>query len=73
MNVISSHHQAVRDAGSLQVVAHASGDDVIEMVTIPQRHFYVGVQWHPELGDDAPCHLGLFKALVQAARAWKSK
>lgn len=45
--VVSSHHQAVEDAGRLRVIAH-SVDGVIEAVDDPDRPYYVGVQWHPE-------------------------
>lgn len=45
--VVSSHHQAVEDAGRLRVIA-TSTDGVIEVIDDPARQFYVGVQWHPE-------------------------
>lgn len=49
--VVSSHHQAVTDAGSLRVVAK-SPDGVIEAIDNPAHpYFYVGVQWHPERGE----------------------
>lgn len=51
--VVSSHHQAVENAGRLRVTA-TSPDGVIEVIDDPARPFYVGVQWHPERG------LGLF-------------
>ena len=69
MPVVSSHHQAVSNPGSLAVVARAD-DDLLEMILQPERRFYVGVQWHPELGEDESCNQGLFKALVQAC--WPS-
>jgi putative glutamine amidotransferase len=48
--VVSSHHQAVVDAGRLRVVATAP-DGVIEAIDDPSLPFYVGVQWHPERGE----------------------
>lgn len=45
--VVSSHHQAVVDPGSLRIIAH-SPDGVIEAIDDPNRPFYLGVQWHPE-------------------------
>lgn len=48
--VVSSHHQAVEDAGRLRVIA-ASPDGVIEVIDDPARLFYVGVQWHPERSE----------------------
>ncbi|MDB5344108.1 MAG: glutamine amidotransferase class-I [Schlesneria sp.] len=48
--VVSSHHQAVDDAGGLRVVARSPAG-VIETVDDPARFFYLGVQWHPERGE----------------------
>ena len=66
-SVISHHRQAVADPGRLRVVATAP-DGVIEAIDDPERAFFVGVQWHPERGDDA-VSLGLFRALIDAARS----
>jgi putative glutamine amidotransferase len=65
--VTSHHRQAVRDAGSMRVLAH-SPDGVIEAIERPGARFQVGVQWHPERTEDPALGLGLFEALVQAAR-----
>lgn len=65
--VVSSHRQAVADAGRLRIVATAP-DGVIEAIDDPARRFHVGVQWHPERGDDGPLSRGLIAALVSAAR-----
>ena len=48
--VVSSHHQAVENAGCLRVIA-TSPDGVIEAIDDPARLFYLGVQWHPERSD----------------------
>ncbi len=56
------HHQAVADPAAMTVSAYAT-DGVIEGVEDPGRRFLVGVQWHPEEGDDPR----LFEALVAAA------
>jgi putative glutamine amidotransferase len=61
--VPTHHHQAVDDPGTLTVTGWA-GDGVIEAVEDPSRPFLLGVQWHPEAGDDPR----LFEALVGAAR-----
>ncbi|MBL9031025.1 MAG: gamma-glutamyl-gamma-aminobutyrate hydrolase family protein [Phycisphaerae bacterium] len=61
----SNHHQAVRDAGRLRVIARAE-DGTIEGVADPSRPFYVGVQWHPERTEDDGLGLGLFRRLVAA-------
>lgn len=65
--LVQSHHrQALRDAGSLRVVATAV-DGVIEAVRDEDRPFYLGVQWHPERTQDADLGTGLFRDLVRAA------
>ncbi len=62
--VNSTHHQGVSDAGSLRVSAKATHDGLIEAVERTDVRFCMGVQWHPErIG-----HLGLYRALVEAAR-----
>ncbi len=64
--VVHSHHrQALRDAGSLEVIARAH-DGVIEAVRDASRPWWVGVQWHPERTDDAQLGQGLFDGLVRA-------
>lgn len=63
--VTSKHHQAVRSAGSLDVVAVAH-DGVIEAVEDPERRFFVGVQWHPERTTTAALGAALFEALLGA-------
>jgi putative glutamine amidotransferase len=56
------HHQAIQRVGSgLMAVAWAE-DQVIEAVELQGHRFAVGVQWHPEEGDD----LRVFEALVTA-------
>jgi putative glutamine amidotransferase len=63
--VPTHHHQGVGTLGSgLTPVAWAA-DGVIEAVQLDQEQhpFAIGVQWHPEAGDDP----GLFRALVAAA------
>jgi putative glutamine amidotransferase len=65
VQVNSTHHQAVRDAGPA-VVSATSPDGVVEAIELPDR-FAIGVQWHPELLA-GPEHLALYRALVEAAR-----
>lgn len=64
--VRSRHKQAVRDAGTLAVLARAD-DGLIEAVSDPSRRFYVGVQWHPERTADASVGDALFERLVRSA------
>jgi putative glutamine amidotransferase len=62
IRVSALHHQAIQRAGSgLMAVAWAE-DQVIEAVELQGHRFAVGVQWHPEEGDD----LRVFEALVAA-------
>lgn len=57
------HHQGVATAPGYDVVARAE-DGVIEGLHDPAARWRLGVQWHPEQGED----LRLFEALVAAAR-----
>ncbi len=59
------HHQSVVTHPGLVATAHA-GDGTVEALEDPDRPFWLGVQWHPEHGDD----LRLFRGLAQAARAF---
>jgi gamma-glutamyl-gamma-aminobutyrate hydrolase PuuD len=64
VTVLSSHHQAVDVPGrGLEAVAWAP-DGTPEAFEDPAADFVIGVQWHPEAGDDRT----LFEALVDAAR-----
>jgi anthranilate synthase component 2/putative glutamine amidotransferase len=57
------HHQALgRLADGLVPTAWAE-DGLVEAVELPGRRFCVGVQWHPEAGEDRR----LFAAQVEAA------
>jgi putative glutamine amidotransferase len=66
IEVPTRHHQAIDPAGlgrGLTPVAWAE-DGTIEAVEDRSLPFLLGVQWHPEAGDDP----SLFDALVEAAR-----
>ena len=65
MQVNSSHHQAVRDAGRFAVVNAVADDAVIEGIEDPRYRFCLGVQWHPEFGID-PGDRRIFDALIAA-------
>lgn len=60
--VPSLHHQAIQRAGSGLMAVGWAEDQVIEAVELQGHRFAVGVQWHPEEGDD----LRVFEALVAA-------
>lgn len=78
--VNSSHHQAVRQAGTgLRVVAVSPVDGVIEAVELEASdddapnydepdHFVLGVQWHPERTyAQSPLSRAIFAEFVRAA------
>ncbi len=62
--VPTHHHQAIGRLGGGLVATAWTDDGVIEAVEDRSVPFLLGVQWHPEAGDD----LGVFRALVAAAR-----
>jgi anthranilate synthase component 2/putative glutamine amidotransferase len=57
------HHQALGTVADGLVPAGWAEDGVLEAVEIRGARFGIGVQWHPEAGDDRR----LFGALVEAA------
>jgi putative glutamine amidotransferase len=58
------HHQAVGALGTGIEAAGWAADGTVEAVVLTGRAFVLGVQWHPEAGDDPR----LFEALVARAR-----
>ncbi|MET8411459.1 gamma-glutamyl-gamma-aminobutyrate hydrolase family protein [Streptomyces sp. NPDC005195] len=57
------HHQAVERLGQgLTASAHAA-DGTVEAIELPRPDWVLGVQWHPEMGED----LRVVRALVRAA------
>lgn len=63
--VHSHHHQALEDAGNLEIIARAD-DEVIEAVQHPNHLWYKGVQWHPERTENAQLGQHLFDQFVRA-------
>jgi putative glutamine amidotransferase len=66
--VTSHHHQALGRVGDGLVETAWAADGTLEGVEDPSRRFVVGVQWHPEAGEDA----ALFEALVAQAREYRA-
>lgn len=67
--VNSSHHQAVKDAGTLTVSGLAP-DGTIEACEDSSTPFCVGVQWHPEHPDRRVVDRGLIDGFLDAARQY---
>jgi len=63
--VATHHHQGVDRLGDGLITTAQAEDGTIEAVEFPGRRFVLGVQWHPEMGDD----LRILRALVAASRA----
>lgn len=70
LNVNSSHHQAVKNAGAGLLVTAKAPDGVIEGIEDPKHPFYIGVQWHPEDMAGESSAAGIFEAFVEAARRY---
>ncbi len=67
-HVASWHHQALESHGPFAAIGH-SDDGILEAIRHPERHFYVGVQWHPERTADATMGDAIFTRFIEAARA----
>ena len=67
-DVTSHHHQALGRVGDGLVETAWAADGTLEGIEDPSLRFAVGVQWHPEAGEDA----ALFDALVEQAREYRA-
>jgi putative glutamine amidotransferase len=63
-DVPTYHHQGLDRIGAGLVVTGWADDGTVEAVEDPSLPFFVGLQWHPEVGED----LTIFASLVEAAR-----
>ena len=63
-DVPTHHHQGIDRVGRGLVPSAWAEDGVVEAVEDPDAEFVVGVQWHPEAGEDR----SLFEAFVGAVR-----
>jgi putative glutamine amidotransferase len=66
--VASHHHQSIGRVGDGLVETAWAADGTLEGVEDPSLRFAIGVQWHPEAGEDA----ALFAALVEEARTYRA-
>ncbi|MEU1574564.1 gamma-glutamyl-gamma-aminobutyrate hydrolase family protein [Streptomyces collinus] len=57
------HHQAVDRLGEGLVPSAYAADGTVEAVELPCADWVLGVQWHPEMGED----VRVMRALVEAA------
>ena len=62
--VPAAHHQGIDRIGSGLLTVAWTPDQVVEAVELQGHRFGIGVQWHPEEGDDTR----IFEALVAAAK-----
>ena len=62
--VPAAHHQAISRIGHELLAVARTADQVVEAVELQGHRWGLGVQWHPEDGDDPR----LVEALVAAAR-----
>ena len=71
VRVNSFHHQACRKPGEGLTVCARSRDGLPEALEKPGHAFFLGVQWHPELGGTGS--EALFSAFVEAGRKHAEK
>ncbi|TMR98545.1 gamma-glutamyl-gamma-aminobutyrate hydrolase family protein [Nonomuraea basaltis] len=64
IEVVAPHHQSVRRLGGGLLAVAWADDQIVEGIELQGHRFGVGVQWHPERGDDNR----LFDAFMEAAR-----
>jgi putative glutamine amidotransferase len=62
-SVPTFHHQSVDRLGAGLTVSAWAEDGTPEAIELPSADWVLGVQWHPEMGED----LRVMRALVEAA------
>ncbi|SEH03410.1 putative glutamine amidotransferase [Nonomuraea solani] len=62
--VTAPHHQSVHRLGTGLLAVAWAEDQIVEGIELQGHRFGVGVQWHPERGEDNR----LFDAFIEAAR-----
>ncbi|MCU1677742.1 MAG: gamma-glutamyl-gamma-aminobutyrate hydrolase family protein [Frankiales bacterium] len=62
------HHQAVRRLGEGLIAVAWAGDGTVEAVEAEAGPFCVGVQWHPEAGEERRLFAALITAISVAPR-----
>lgn len=72
MRVNALHRQSVAELGVSLEVAARDEAGMVQAIERTRDPFAIGVQWHPEHIFYAKRHRMLFRALVDAARAYRS-
>ena len=67
LGVNSLHHQAVEELGEGLVPVAWAEDGTLEAIESSGTRRMIGVQWHPELMVQDPCHGALFSWLAEEA------
>lgn len=67
VEIVSSHHQAVKQPAPCWQVTATAPDGVVEAIELEDARFFVGVQWHPEMDPEAEATHRLMHAFVRAA------
>lgn len=62
----SYHHQAVKELGKGFKTEAVSEDGLIEAISLPEKKFVLGVQWHPERMYESEESKKLFGAFISA-------
>ncbi|MFF1380123.1 gamma-glutamyl-gamma-aminobutyrate hydrolase family protein [Streptomyces sp. NPDC058308] len=66
-DVPAYHHQAVDRLGRDLVPSAYAADGTVEAVELPGPAWALGVQWHPEMGEDTRVMAALVRAASRAA------
>jgi putative glutamine amidotransferase len=68
IEIISTHHQAVKTLGNGLKVSAKSPDNIIEGIEMPDFSKVIGIQWHPEKDLTSEASRRLFKGFIALAR-----
>jgi len=70
--VNSMHHQGIKTLAAELIPSATAPDGLVEAVERAADHFYVGVQWHPEVFEMTDPHTRhLFHEFIGASRSWR--
>ncbi|MGW7367199.1 gamma-glutamyl-gamma-aminobutyrate hydrolase family protein [Streptomyces sp. NPDC054841] len=61
-SVPTYHHQSVDRLGEGLIVSAHAADGTVEAIELPDPAWVLGVQWHPEMGEDTRVMRGLVRA-----------